>query len=484
MDGVNGGIVQKAGIVIVGGGFTGTAVAFHLASRREVAQPVIVFEPRPALGAGLAYSTPVPLHRTNVPASRMSLFPDKTSDFQEWIDRNGAVITDSQATLADGAVYPARAVFGHYAADRIRPALETGRVEHRPVQVVSIEPLPENRWRVEAADGTCVEASVVVIATSHPPPGLPAPLARLLASAGGILPSLIANPWTPDVFASVASDARILIVGTGLTMADVVTSLDHAAHTGPILAISRRGQRSHGDLSSDVSANGDFSTCPAKTARTLLANIRAVLTAHPEWPWQTVFNALRKQAGQVWGALPVSERRRLVRHLRPFWDTRRFRIAPQTNDILDRLISEGRLKIQAARIIEARDTGNAIEIVMAHRGGRLEIIETDIVIATTGPAHESVLISQPFLERLSRHGLLETDATGLGLHTDQDGHVIVKNKILPTLFVAGPLSRAAFGELMGLPEVTVNAALISENVAAVSEKENQIRASTEPAPVK
>ncbi|WP_173578340.1 FAD/NAD(P)-binding protein [Acetobacter fallax] len=464
---------STAGVVIIGGGFTGTAVAFHLASRPEQIQPIVVFEPRPVLGAGLAYSTSVSAHRINVPASRMSLLPDKKEDFQDWINETRAVDTDPQATHSDGSVYPARAVFGRYVADRIRPALENGRVEHRIAQVVSVEPRPEGRWLVKAADGTQVEAQVVVIATSHPAPALPAPLSRLLASTGGTLPSLIADPWAPNAFTSVSQDARVLIIGTGLTMADVVASLDHAAHTGAILAISRRGQTSRGDLSSNVSANGDFSTRPARTARALLDNVREIISIHPEWPWQTVFNALRKQAAQVWSALPVSERRRLVRHLRPFWDTRRFRIAPQTSAILDRLISEGRLKTEAARIIEAHTEGSTIAVTLAHRGGGQETIDVDTVIATTGPAHGSVLKSQPFLEQLSLDGLLECDPVGLGLHTDQNGHVLAKGQIQQTLFVAGPLSRAAYGELMGLPEVTANAAQISENVSAVLKEHHQ-----------
>ena len=44
-------------VAVIGGGFTGAAVAFHLARRGRPDLRVSVYEPREALGQGLAYST-------------------------------------------------------------------------------------------------------------------------------------------------------------------------------------------------------------------------------------------------------------------------------------------------------------------------------------------------------------------------------------------------------------------------------------------
>jgi len=64
-------------IAIIGGGVSGTAVAFHLMQYKPL-QPgqLFIFEPRARLGAGLAYDTQDPAHRINVPAAKMSLLPD------------------------------------------------------------------------------------------------------------------------------------------------------------------------------------------------------------------------------------------------------------------------------------------------------------------------------------------------------------------------------------------------------------------------
>src|ERR1700740_300209 len=107
-------------VAIIGGGFTGAAVAYHLAKRATSPVRIILFEPRPQIGPGLAYSTADPTHRINVPATRMTLIPDDEGHFMRWLSINGEALGDCDATLADGRCFPARRLFGRYVAETLK----------------------------------------------------------------------------------------------------------------------------------------------------------------------------------------------------------------------------------------------------------------------------------------------------------------------------------------------------------------------------
>jgi len=452
-------------VAIIGGGFTGAAVAYHLARLADEPVRILVFEPRAEIGLGVAYSTPDPVHRINVSAARMTLLPDDEDHFVRWLAAHGELDGDPDATLENGQSYPARRLFGRYVSEQLRPLLASGQVEHHPARIISVAS-EGSGWLLATDSGESFAANIVVIATSHPPPVPPA----ILAQAFGGEPKFIADPWATAALAPIGRDDRVLVVGTGLTMADTVATLDARGHRGPITAISRRGQRSHSHAATHVEPFGDFVTRPSRTALDLLRRVR--VTARAGRPWQGLFDRLRVQGPDIWKALPLVERRRLVRHLRPFWDTHRFRMAPQIGAILDRRIADGTLTIQAASIRQAEMRSGRFAVTLQgclgqNRAGTLGTQTFDAVIATTGPGHGSILKSQPFLAELRASGSIVPDPTGLGIAVDEASRLIGTHGPSPRAFVAGPLARGAFGELMGLPEVTNHALSVATTVSGL-----------------
>lgn len=105
-------------IVIIGGGFSGAAVAIELLRLAPNGVRVTLLEPRQTPGAGVAYSTAEPTHRINVPAARMQLTGDEEGAFDRWYRRQPAFAADAQALRPDGSVYPQRGQFGCYVAQR------------------------------------------------------------------------------------------------------------------------------------------------------------------------------------------------------------------------------------------------------------------------------------------------------------------------------------------------------------------------------
>ncbi len=90
----------------------------------------------------------------------------------------------------------------------------------------------------------------------------------------------------------------------------------------------------------------------------------------------------------------------------------------------------------------------------------------DAVVNCTGPDHGTVVQSNPVLRSMAAHGLLRADPQGLGIEVDASARVIgVDGAPSRGLFVAGPLARGYFGELMGLPQVSLQPERLAISIA-------------------
>ncbi|WP_221163557.1 FAD/NAD(P)-binding protein [Rhizobium sp. NLR22b] len=457
---------ERSVVAIIGGGLSGAGVAYHLARANCGERPIImVFEPRAELGRGLAYDTDDPAHRINVPAAKMSLQPDDLGGFQAWIEARDAVADDPGARQPDGMLFPRRRLFGEYVASLLKPLLEEGVVLHNRARVTGLE-RRGGRWSIQDDKGGVTEADIVAIATSHPPPAAPGRLAASLAAH----PRFVADTTKPGALGVIRRHDRVLVIGNGLTAADVIASLAECGHDGPVTAISRRGLRSRGHAPEPQQLFGDFVSQAAHSALALLVRIRADIEAAKAQgiSWHGVIDQVRAQGYELWQALPIAERRRLVRHLRPYWDVHRFRIAPQVEAVLDAAIAAGRLEVLAGSVADARIEGELVLCTLQPRHRRQSLERSyDAVVVTTGPAHGGILETQPWLAALAASGHLSLDPTGLGLAcTEQSEAIGPSGKADPSLLISGPLARGTFGELMGLPQVTEHAFFVAGEIAA------------------
>jgi uncharacterized NAD(P)/FAD-binding protein YdhS len=458
-------------VVVIGGGLSGTAFAIHLLRDHPALRVrLTVIEPRATLGAGLAYGTRDPQHRINVAASRMSLFAEDAGHFERWLrGQNGEAAADPDAVLPDGRLFPRRGRFGAYLAatldGHLGEAADRVRFRHLRDVATAVRSVG-TRHEIRTEGGERLEADLLVLAVGHPAPATPSYLAGLPPGA------LVADPWAHEVLAAVPPDARVLVVGTGLTASDVIASLSARRHRGPIIALSRHGLLPRPRTQQAVEAFGDFAAAPATTALALLRRVRHAVSERLAQgrPWEDVIDALRRDAGAVWGALSVTERGRLLRHLRSFWDVHRFQSAPQIDAVIEALRRTGQLSVEAGRIrrVTPWPTGLRVDWRPRHARGkrRDEPLEVDVIVNCTGPGHRSIVDTNPALASLAAAGLVQPDPHGLGLAVDRTNHpVSVAGEPVRTIFVAGPPARSAHGELMGLPQVSAQPRRIAEAVA-------------------
>lgn len=448
-------------VAIIGGGFTGASTAFHLARALDSPARIVVIEPRAQLGQGLAYATRDPSHRINVPAARMTMDSAAPGGLQTWVETQRPALS-AGTRLATGELFVQRGLVGEYVAAALAPLLAAGRVEHLRARAATLA--RGARFTLGCDDGRRLVADLVVLATSHPPPGVPAVLAPLAGSA-----RLIADSSDGARLRVLARDARnLLIVGTGLTSADVIASLDRQGFAGRITALSRRGLRPRGHAFGHPDSAADFATDPARTALALLRRVRAAVRrdAGAGLPWQATLDNVRRDGPVIWAALPLAERARLVRRLRVWWDVHRFRIAPQLEAVIERRLAEGRLSIVAGRLLSAQESAAGVELRWHDRRAGAHAGLFDAVILTTGPAHGAILREMPLFAAMAAAGLIRADPLQLGLDVTEGCRAVGRDGApVPGLFVAGPLARGHVGELMGIPEVTQHAERVAARLA-------------------
>jgi uncharacterized NAD(P)/FAD-binding protein YdhS len=450
-------------VAIVGGGFSGTMVAAHLL-RRGLRGRVLLVERHGPFSGGVAYGTRCRAHSLNVPAGRMSAFADDEDHFLAWMRRRDPSTT--------GASFVPRLAFGHYLrqvlAEAEADAPSWSELERIPGEAVALEPLDCGGIQVRLSDGRRLASDVTVLAVGNFPPAPPP-----LADASGLAdPRYAPDPWAHDAL-DVGADEPVLLIGTGLTMLDIVLALVEQQHRGPIYAVSRRGLLPQPHRHSAVPPPNyprpaDLDTWPRTASGLVRAMRREVAAATREGhDWREVLAAIRADTPSLWASLDERARARLLRHLRPYWETHRHRAAPEPWAAVKATIDAGQLHVRAARLIGMRPTEGAMEVTLRGRGQpELERLRVGRVINCTGPDTDLSRVREPLIVAMRAAGMLRPDPFGLGLDTDADGALLdAEGRASDRLYLVGPLRKGRLWENTAVPELRVEAAALAERLA-------------------
>ena len=271
----------------------------------------------------------------------------------------------------------------------------------------------------------------------------------------------------------IPQDGRVLILGTGLTMVDTVLSLLQSGHTGPIVALSRRGLLPH--VHRDVVAtpiNADevpFGAGVAHLLRWLRA--RAEQTQACGRDWRSVIDGLRPCISDIWRKLPTSERRRFLRHARPWWDIHRHRMAPQVAMRIVHTLAEDQLKIIAGKITSLVADDKESTVHYRRRGTeQIETMQVAAILDCTGISSSPLHSPNPLVRDLLSRGMTRPDPLELGLDVTECCALINQSgRVSQRLFAVGPITRGRFWEIMAVPDIRVQCAKLAAVIIASDE---------------
>jgi len=474
-------------VTIVGGGFSGASMAVQLVRASPMPLAITIVEPRERVGPGLAYSATDPDHRLNGPTWSHSIVPDDPGHFTRWSESRSILRHDSEALAADGNVYVRRRDYGEYLADTLRahahwPATGSGVVHLRDHAVETVARSATVALRT--AGGRMLESEMLVVATGNPLPRLQAPFARSVADH----PSVIENPLETTRLARIDPQARVLVVGSGLTALDIVSTLVRAGHRGKVVVASRRGLRPRPQPPTAQSGRAAPMPVAAEAVaaadapvplerimgavpgfllrdapptlrgwvRALRARIREVEVQGESW--HKGFDELRDVVWRAWPLLPMREKRRFLRRMRPWYDVHRFRAPPQNDALVRAAEARGGVEFRAARLlsVEPRKAGS-IEVRFAGRDAAGEHVECfDAIVNCTGLDVAAGLRANPFLASLVEDGWLRIDEAGIGFAVDANCRAIgADGRAHPALRVIGPPTAGTFGDPLGAMFIAV-----------------------------
>jgi uncharacterized NAD(P)/FAD-binding protein YdhS len=417
------------------------------------------------MARGKAYADREFPYLLNVPAGRMSATPNAPLEFLSFAQKRVP-----NATADD---FLPRTVYGEYLESTLLDAELSApahvRLDRLRGEVCAVEKMAgSSSVHVQLADGRDLIADDVVLALGNPQPGH-LPGTQTVADS----PGYIHDPWSAPL--KVRPGENVLLLGTGLTMADMATAAAAASNNrANIFSISRHGLVPPSQTAFRPAAcQGDSAAmlrAASFSARTLLRSVRELAqdTERRGGDWREAVTFIRNIAPALWQRLPLRERRRMLRHVRPYWDVHRHRLPNETLARLGQLRQQRKLHIHAGRLLSFEPVGDQIRVTWRPRGSPVaQTLIVDRVVNCTGPNYNARHSSDPLMRSLLAQGLAVPDALNLGLRTGPHGALIdATGHAAAHLFYVGPMLRADYWEATAAQELRAHAEGLASHLAA------------------
>jgi len=429
-------------------------VALHLAETLPPEQNVLLCE-RDTFACGAAYATGHAGHLLNVRAANMSAFPDQPAHFSDWLETVRWECPE-QMQETEAGLFASRGLYRRYLCSLLDRAVAgvPGRLGKLAAEIVDIE-RDGGAWRLHTAGGASYRVAAVVLAIGNLPPA--APENRLHRT----------DPWASGTTKGLRPDLPVLVLGTGMTMVDLLLELRAAGFPGPVIAVSRRGLLPHRHAATRPWATPEMSDTERGSLALLLGRVRWEVqrAAARGVDWRGVLDSLRPITAAIWRSLSPADRNRFLRHLRPYWDVHRHRLAAPVAEQMAEMLASGYLQVRRGRLTGMNFAEDRVEaLIRPHGKPAPEPLLVQRVISATG-LQSAADADSPLVRALCRRGLARLDPWSFGLDVTETLEVRDSGgRVAGGLWALGPIVRGVFWECIAVPDVRVQAQTVARRI--------------------
>jgi uncharacterized NAD(P)/FAD-binding protein YdhS len=389
----------------------------------------------------------------------MGAYPDDISGFHAWLVMKGF-------DYAPHAFVP-RKLFGEYLEEVLDNAV-TARSANTHFNLITGETVSIDaadcplQVTLDSRDLLASDVAVLAFGNGHAPhPTVP----DMAFTAAG---KYFRDPWSTDVFDRILPDDSIFIVGTGLSMVDMVMHLDRNGHRGNIAAISTRGLLpavhrlgSSYDSFADEMRDHTRVTDMLKTVRHHIGKASANGS-----DWRAVIDSLRPHTQELWLGLSVAEKKYFMQHLSRYWNVARHRMAPEAAAILDQLQKRQRLTVYKGRLKRIDFTGSVFDIAFTTYGVP-HTVRADVILNCIGSESNFERLEVPLVQNMIANGLLRNDPITQGVDATPDGRLIGHDgKPSESIYTLGTALKGVLWESTAIPEIRTQASELALKLLA------------------
>lgn len=466
---------KPVSIVIVGGGSVAVSFLYQLIESLTSATgfSIAIFETRSSIGPGTAYEKDLSSNLLNIPVSRMSAVCSDPDNFLNWLRQlDPALLREEGVTEIAPSSFVPRPVFGQYLQHLYDQALALAsirgiKIDRYSERVVGVWPQADSNTLVLGDGGTQVIARRVVLCNGN----LPSVAFRDIAAQPGYFNS----PYpVAGLTARIPAADPVCVIGTSLSAIDTIAALQTSGHRGPIHCISRNGRlpsvRSPHNRSVRLPFLPEQEPDGRVTLDGLLASLRRALqteggredpddilgladNAHAALdeeiarsqsgprPWQAVAAATNDRIEHIWHALDDAERIRFHRDWRTLWMARRATFPMRNALTLQKLIHDGRLRIEGGFHAVTYDAATQ-EFVVATQNAE---IRAPWLVNATSFSLDVAATDDPLVRQLCSDGYARPHPLG-GFDLDFDTGCLIgaKGERIDAVSVLGSLAAGTY----------------------------------------